>query len=203
MTTLSYTLETPTAPANSSESVAFSEDSYTRMLIGLLPKGKAFNTVAPTLYKTLQAIAVELARIDARAKQLIEESDPRTASETLAEWEQMLGLPDDRVLEIPATDDERRLAITQKYVSLSEGQNYDFFELLLASCGYTLEGINLFANSVLRAGFRVGDRVYGEGYAYSMEVEYTVGASVLDLATMKRVVQKATHSHIQVFFTEV
>ncbi len=44
----------------------------------------------------LTGLAEELTRIELRALDLIEESDPRSAEETIEQWEEMLGLPDEQ-----------------------------------------------------------------------------------------------------------
>lgn len=175
---------------------------YARQLKHLLPPGTAFDLEPDSdVTKTLQATAVELWRVDRRGVQLIEESDPRTAFETITDWERMLSLPDELVIAIPATIEERRIAVTQKYVSRG-GQNYTFFETLCAACGYTLTSIDRFANLVLRAGFRVSDRVYGATYAYAMRLNLvTPTGDALSQADFERVIRHATHSHITAFFT--
>lgn len=204
MGTLAWSLLARGSPANPSQAFAFGQPSYVRMLATLLPPGPAFDNLSPDLRACLEAIAEECARLDIRGKDLINETDPRTTTELIGEWETFLGLPDDRVLVIPATLAERRLAVWQKFVSLAEGQDYTFFENLFLACGYILESINLFTDDEL---FRVGDRVkarcYGIVYSYTMECIYTPGAgTVLDSATLQRIIRGATHSHITVIFTE-
>ncbi len=112
-------------------------------------------------------------------------------------------MPDDRVLEIPATLAERRIAVTQKYVSRG-GQNVDFFIAVVEASGYELdptEPITLFANDVLRVGFRVSDRVYGDAYAYAMQLNILapIGTPMAE-ADFERVIRYVTHSHIEVIF---
>jgi hypothetical protein len=310
---------TPTGagvPAQTSTAIAFSAAAYLRQLRALLPPGKAFNYDPDSVVsKCLAAYADELARIDARGVQLIEESDPRTAEETIEQWEAMLSLPDEQVPVIPATLAERRIAVTQKYANRG-GQNLDFFVRLAAACGYVVEdrllgtpaddgngevdngggvlpddtytyyvsaespygegplsapivftvvagtgasirisctpvdgatryryygrtggdvklitwttgpaidddggfspgtatpaptpsvlaykGIELFANSVLRANFRCGDRCYAEAYAYSMLVNaQTPAGPAMAQADFERVIRHVAHAHVFVWF---
>ncbi len=176
---------------------------YGRQLAQLLPPGARFWNLEEDseLRAMLDAIGDELERVRLQGLDLIEESDPRTATATLEYWEDTVGLPDERVLEIPGTDAERRVAITQKLVSRG-GQNYTFFETLSAACGYPLNSIDKFAESILRAGFRVSDRVYGAEWAYSMRLNVAAAtAGALSHADFERVIRHATHSHIQVSFT--
>ncbi len=177
-------------------------DAYSRMLKTLLPRGRLWLLqVGSWVSKTALGAAEELARVDARGVDFLDEADPRTASETLADWERVLGLPDERVPEISTDPAERRVAITQKYTSLG-GQNLVFWSTLTASCGYELVEVNNFGGAVLRVGFRVNDRVYGDAYAYSMElvVNPPEGAA-LSHADFERVIRHATHSHILSFVT--
>lgn len=179
--------------------------SYGSQLAKLLPPGpRLWNLEQDSSLKAmLDAIGDEFERVRVQGLDLIEESDPRTATATLDYWEDTIGLPDERVLSIPGTDAERRVAITQKLVSRG-GQNYAFFETLSAACGYPLLSIDKFAESVLRAGFRVSDRVYGAEWAYSMRLNLdTATAGALSHADFERVIRHATHSHIQVSFTYV
>lgn len=64
---------------------------YKNMLIALLPKGEAWDSA--DIVPQMTALAEELARIDARLAALIEESDPRTVTELIDEWETDWSLP--------------------------------------------------------------------------------------------------------------
>lgn len=144
MSTL-YWSTAPSAPASAqgSPSISFSQESYVRMLMELLPRGPAFSREKDgAVRKVMQALADELARVNGRGVDLLNESDPRTATETIADWERVLSLPDDRVLVIPATIEERRVAVTQKYANRG-GQNVDFFVALAAACGYSAIDVTL------------------------------------------------------------
>lgn len=121
------------------------------MLRQLLPTGAAWEIEAGDVrYRALLAIAEELARIDARGEQLIEEADPRTALELLGEWERAVGLPDDVVREIPLTITERRIAILQK-LTASGGQSRQYFIDLASASGFNVT-ITEYGASVSRCG---------------------------------------------------
>lgn len=207
-TSFSWTLTptTPTPPDPTPEipgtTLSFGSSAYLRQLKHLLPPGVLLNLEAGSvLSRLLEGLADELARVNARVADLLNESDPRTATETLAEWEAMLALPDERVTEIAVTAAERRVAITQKLIARG-GQSVEFFTALCAACGYPLNSIDLFADAVLRVGFRVGDRCYGELYAYTMRLNLgTPTAGALSTAQFEAVIRHATHAHITVAFT--
>jgi hypothetical protein len=96
----------------------FGADSpFARTLRQLLPPGVLWLFEADSiLSKSILALSDEFARATGRALDLVEESDPRTATETLDEWERVLGLPDDTVTAVPTTTAGRRLAIVQKLI---------------------------------------------------------------------------------------
>lgn len=195
-----YELVDPSAPAPTSPAVAFTRAAYARLLRLLYPPGKLLSE-SPTLDKLNDGFAGELARVDERAKTAVAESDPRTAVETLENWERMLGLPDEFVTSIPTTTAERQAAIAQKFASRG-GQNYAFFVRLCDLCGYVLNAISVYHTATLRAlTGRVLDRVFGTTFSYHMVVTVlTPGAGALPTADFERVIRNATHSHITVTF---
>lgn len=173
---------------------------YGSHLAALLPPGAVWNLERnSTLRLLLAGIGDELDRVEARGADLLEESDPRTATETIADWERILSLPDERVPTISAVLAERRVAVVQKLVGRG-GQSYAFFEVLCAACGWPLNTINLFP--VLREGFRVDDRCFDSTFAYSMEVVVDPpGPGALTSTQFEAVIRSRTHAHIQVMFT--
>lgn len=164
----------------------------------LMPPGRlwTFDAGSP-MHRLLTAIGDEFDRVIARGVDLINESDPRTVTETITDWERAVSLPDGRVLVIPATLGARRAAVVQKLLSRG-GQDLAFFVDLAAACGWVL---TVSAWDVLRVGFRVGARVYGSGFAYS--VAFTLsspGPDALELADIQRILRAAVHPHIVVIF---
>lgn len=149
--------------------MGLSAAAYARMLKQLLPPGAIWKLESDTLTSNqLMAIADELARVDARGGNLIDEWDPRTALELLAEWENALGLPDDCLDAVPVTIAERRLAVVQKLASRG-GQSRAFYVELAALAGFAVT-IEEFSAQVLRSGFRCGSRLYGTDWAYAWRV---------------------------------
>lgn len=72
----------------------FAQD-YLEQLQALMPRGDALTRELGTdLSNLLLSLADEFARVDARAEKLLEEIDPRTTTELIAEWERVTGLPD-------------------------------------------------------------------------------------------------------------
>lgn len=115
-------------------------NEYLAQLQALLPQGPAWPREAnAALTQLLAAWADELARVDGRAADLIEEADPRTTAELLADWERVAGLPDACVAAygITQTTAQRRAALVAKLTTIG-GQNAAYFIALAARLGYTI-----------------------------------------------------------------
>lgn len=112
--------------------MALSADDYQRMLAGLLPRGPAWND--QVVEHLVRAWAEEFARLDARIDVLIEEADPRTANEMIADWERVLGLPDKCTADLGLSLIERRRLAWQKLTELG-GQSRAYFIELAAKFG--------------------------------------------------------------------
>ena len=117
--------------------MALSASDYRDQLQGLLPAGPAWPTDdASALTKLLNGLAVELARVDTRADDMLAESDPRTAYETLADWEIDAGLPDACWILYGGTSvASRRAALVMRLTSRG-GQSPAYFTGLAGLLGY-------------------------------------------------------------------
>jgi uncharacterized protein YmfQ (DUF2313 family) len=105
-------------------------ERYARQLKQLLPRGALWNLAPGSwLSNLLLAIADEFARIDARAETLIDEWDPRTALETLADWERVLGLPS-------IGDTAARQLAAASRLAARGGSTPAYFIALAASLGF-------------------------------------------------------------------
>lgn len=144
---------------------------YARMLKQLLPRGAAWELEPDDVRsKVLQAIADPLARVDARADQLMEEIDPRTALELLPEWERAVRLPDEIVTEIPLTVPERRIAVLQKLIPRG-GQSRQYFIDLADISGFIVT-ITEYAPLVALCGrMSCGDPLYSDDWAFVWQVD--------------------------------
>ena len=115
---------------------ATSED-YLTQLQDLLPPGPAWDRETDSiLTKLLHGVADELSRVHNRALDLIEESDPRTTLELLADWERTAGLPEE-CIDPPDTLIERRNALVEKLTRLG-GQSPQYYIDVAARLGYTI-----------------------------------------------------------------
>lgn len=107
---------------------------YALALQKLFPRGRGWPEAGGSNWaQLLKALAVEPSRVDARALDLLRESDPRTCEETLPDWEAMLGLPDP-CFGNPQTFEERR-ALVVALLRIEGGQSPEYFEHLAALFG--------------------------------------------------------------------
>ena len=117
--------------------MAHTSQDYLAGLQGLLPKGKAWPRGAEaTLTKLLAAWAQELARVDGRGDDLVNEADPAKAFEMLPDWERVCGLPD-ACSDYEDTLAQRRESVAAKLAAWG-GQSPAHFVALAAAHGYSV-----------------------------------------------------------------
>ncbi len=134
--------------------MVMSAESYKRQLLALLPPGAAWPRDRDSLLvKLLGGLAEELARIDARASDLIRESDPRSTYELLADWERVAGLPDKCSRGRATTIEERRAALVAK-LTMRGGSTKAYFIALAKQLGYdiTIDEFRPFICGISRCG---------------------------------------------------
>ncbi|MEW6648140.1 MAG: putative phage tail protein [Pseudomonadota bacterium] len=112
--------------------------AYLQQLNALLPSGWLWNTLRadPVAQGLLGAVADELAAIDQRAGNVLDEADPRTVYEMLPEWEEWLGLPDACSGQLESIV-ARRAAVLYR-LRAAGGQGPAYFVQLAAALGYTV-----------------------------------------------------------------
>lgn len=111
---------------------------YREQLKALLPPGQAFpRDPDTTLHDLLDGMSIELARLDSRARVLLQEANPTTAIELLPDWERVAGLPDKCSGVLEETLQGRRNALLTKLTSTG-GQSPAYFVELAESLGYTV-----------------------------------------------------------------
>lgn len=109
---------------------------YRKQLELLLPSGSAIDPQSGSvLLNLLGGFAEELARIEGRGRDLIDEADPRTTTELLAEWLAIVGVPDECAAHSTATIGERE-QLLQKLIKQS-GQTPLFYQEMAEVLGYS------------------------------------------------------------------
>lgn len=145
----------------------FTSEQYKKMLLDLLPRGRAWDRLPGSIaYDFIDAISKEFERVDARANQLIKEADPRSALETLDQWESFLGLPDECTGE-QTTIEGRRQEILAKLTALG-GISRQYYIDLARALGYE---ITITEFRPFRAGLsRAGDALTNGDWIYAWRV---------------------------------
>ncbi len=112
-------------------------EQYREQLLAASPRGDAWPRDPDSVFaETLHGLAIELARIDARGDDLIEEADPRTTLELLTDWERAFGLPE-KCLALPDTLEERRLVLHEKVTRIG-GQSPGYYIAVAARLGFVI-----------------------------------------------------------------
>jgi uncharacterized protein YmfQ (DUF2313 family) len=128
-------------------------EAYSGKLQSLLPRGSAWTrNPDATLTHTLEASATELARVDGRAHDLIDEANPLSTWHGMEDWERNLALPDE--CSSPAgTMQERRDAVIAKLNDTGR-QDLAYWYELAANMGYeiTIEEFSPFVCGVSECG---------------------------------------------------
>jgi uncharacterized protein YmfQ (DUF2313 family) len=108
---------------------------YAAQLRALLPHGPAWEPEqVPEVDLVIQGLALELARIDLRAFDLLNEMDPAGVSELVPDWEKVMNLPDP-CLGLNPTFEDRRLSVRQRLVAVG-GQTPAFYVDIAVKQGY-------------------------------------------------------------------
>lgn len=177
--------------------------AYARALKKLLPPGRIWRLVTEaTLSKLFHGVGDELARVEQRGRDWVEETDPRTATETLDDWERVLALPDEDILAIPATDAERRTAIVQKLLRTG-GQSPAYYESVALAAGWTVTVVEDYGATVARCGTaECPDPMNSPQWAFVWRVEVNPGpaAGALSSAELERVLNRVKPAHTLVVF---
>ena len=131
--------------------MALTHADYLHQLQALLPPGPAWpKDDTATITQLLASLSQELARVDGRAMQLLEEADPRTTAELFADWERVTGLPDACATAFGGdqTLAQRRAALVGRLTTLG-GQSAAYFIGLAAALGYAITLSEFTEHSVL------------------------------------------------------
>lgn len=116
-----------------------SGDDYGKALLALFPRGLSWpRNVDATLYKVTNGVAQVMGYVDARAADLlVTETDPRTTTELLPDWERNFGLPDPCLPYPPNTIPDRQRALVAR-MTMRGAQDRNFFTALAAELGQSI-----------------------------------------------------------------
>jgi uncharacterized protein YmfQ (DUF2313 family) len=156
---------------------------YLELCQNLTPYGPAWPR-EPDAFVTrlLDAWAQEFARIEARIDALIEEADPRTGIELLADWERNYGLPDGCYSDSP-TLAERRGRLLQK-IAFQGGQSKQFFIDFIAALGY--QGATITEYKPFKANSKCNAPLNQGGWRYAWLVTLPSAATSIRFTAVSR-----------------
>ena len=130
--------------------MALTDTDYLRQLQALLPPGPAWPKDDDALLtRLLTGLSKEIARVDGRAWQIVEEADPRTVAELFSNWERVAGLPDACAVAFGGTQTvaQRRAALVGRLTTMG-GQSPCYYMALAASIGYVISITEFRAHTV-------------------------------------------------------
>jgi len=137
--------------------------AYLNQLKAILPTGEIWpRDASSNLSHFMESPAAELARVDGRAADLIEEADPRTTGEMLIDWETVAGLPDPCTGPLDSIE-ARRARLVQKLTKLG-GQSRAYFIELAEELGYVDPWIDEFRPFTVNSN--VDDFIYTDPWRY-------------------------------------
>jgi uncharacterized protein YmfQ (DUF2313 family) len=119
--------------------MGMSRDAYLSQLQMLLPPGAAWSQDQDALLtRLLDGLAEEFARIDGRAAQLIDECDPCTTSEMIADWESVAGLSATSSIDGSALSIDQRQSNLVSRITERGGQSPAYFIGLALRLGFVV-----------------------------------------------------------------
>lgn len=169
-------------------------EQYRDALIALLPPGDALGReLASEVVDILTALAVEPARIHERGLALLDEADPSTATELIADWESLFELPDTCA---PATTIEgQRASIVLRLVGTGGHSRGDYIALA-AVLGYAAPTFAPY--QPFTAGSSAGDALTNDEWANAVLV--TVESNPANDALLECVFNRQRRAHGTLIF---
>lgn len=127
---------------------------YKNLIINLLPPGRLWSPKdQPVFDKLLESSVQEFCRVDDRRQQMILEIDPTKTFESLDQWENVMGIPDECTPDGQSTA-ARRTQIVQKLTNIG-GLSKTFYEFIAAQLGFPTTVVKNWTN--FTAGSLAGD----------------------------------------------
>ena len=113
---------------------------YLSQLLALQPPGAALPREPDSVgVRLLAALADGFERVDARATDLVRESDPRSCIELITDWERVCGLPGECLADDSVASLQGRRAAVVNVLTRVGGQTPAFFKRLAAIAGVEIE----------------------------------------------------------------
>lgn len=150
-----------------------------------------YERTGDALGSELSAYGAALDATDAAAAALLVDSDPRTTSSLLSDWERVYGLTGAGL-----TDTQRRSALTARMLA-GGGQSRTFFIQLAAAMGYTADIVEFVPHTV---DSDVDYPLYGVQWRHIWQVHAHAGSSASPAAGLESLIRSLAPAHTYVLF---
>lgn len=167
--------------------MGLSAAAYARQMKALLPPGKVWRMVESVLADFFLACGQELARVDARADSLLEESDPRTTTELLPDFERELDITASGTLA------ERRARVISLLLLRQRVRPVDYQQALAPLLVQDPAAVVVLETSRAQAIAMANDREIYRFFIYRNPAL----PGTPDIASAQALVDKMSHSHTQ------
>lgn len=163
----------------------------------------AFGAGGNVLRRLLSCFASELVRLEADAIRLLNETDPGVATDTLEDWERVLGLPEECFEGQVLTLDERQTLAHTKLFGLFRTTTKTFYEEYSASLGFTVivEEFPISTTARIMGVARMGvERMGGRGGFSILQITIVSGTS--DNELLKCALNRVKQAHVIITWIE-
>jgi uncharacterized protein YmfQ (DUF2313 family) len=168
--------------------VALTSEDYLEQLRALLPRGRLWASIGDKFIGLLWAAADEFARVDARAAAALLELDPRTAVETLDDWENIYSLPH------TGSTAERQARLTSRVIAAGTARPEDFRQKLAPILGIAPDEVEVVEISRAKAIEMADDRAIYNFYI----LRSPLLPGTFDLAAAQTEADRMRHAHTRV-----
>jgi len=153
----------------------FTPEDVAHAMADLLPVGMIWPRDPESVQqRVIAGLAAEFSRVLRRDCELLDESYPCGATETLPDWERVAGLPDPCTGPLP-TLQQRQAALCGRLAGTG-GASPEYFIELARSLGFD---ITITTFDPFRTGLsHAGDPLYGEEWVYAWRVNIAAGSTV-------------------------
>lgn len=153
-----------------------SANQYAEALHALAPSGLLWDALRqdPIWEPLIDALAQEFARIDSRANQLLDETDPRTILELLSEAEAAVGLPDS-CRGLGTSIEQRRIDLKARRLDKG-GYGWPIWKALVESFGFTNVTFDEFPPADV--SMSVDSPLYSDDWVNAFRINATAPAAI-------------------------
>ncbi len=155
------------------------------------------------LARLLSCFGAEMAYAESEAWRLINQTDPGVATDTLEDWERVLGLPEDCFADQVLTEEERQRQAHTKLFAEYEVTDLDFYLDYATELGFDITIVQIpieYSPRIMGVARMSVERMGGRG-GFSI-LEITINSGTSDNAFLKCAFSKAKQAHVIIIYIE-